>query len=168
MTLPEEILRSRLKNEISSCKLATKAVIDVSDPELTDFPLKIDVTINQLPGPVLEGGRISYRYSHSFRIIIGREYPFEKPLVIWKTPIFHPNIMQPEDGGHVCTRLLNDWNFNSTLLTFLKGIESLLLAPNGSSPFGTESCTLAAEFFNRSDLKTMPLAKTVQPRVIRK
>lgn len=167
MTLPEEILKFRLHNEISACRLATKATINVSDEELQSFPLEIDVTINQLPGPVYDGGKVTYRYTHAFKMIIDREYPFEKPLVIWKTPIFHPNIMQPEDGGHVCTKLLSDWNFNSSLLSFLKGIESLLLSPNGSSPFGTNSCTMAAEHFNKEGLKAAPLAKTVQPRVIR-
>ncbi|MCE5297091.1 MAG: ubiquitin-conjugating enzyme E2 [Euryarchaeota archaeon] len=167
MTLPEEILKSRLKNEISACRLATKATIEISDEGLDSFPLDLDITFNHLPGPVYEGGRVTYRYTHSFRMIIGREYPFEKPLVIWKTPIFHPNIMQPDDGGHVCTRLLSEWNFNSSLLSFLKGIESLLLSPNGSSPFGTDSCTMAAEHFNKEGLKAAPVAKTVQPRVIR-
>jgi len=167
MTLPDEILRSRVKNELMSCRLATKASIEVSDEDLREFPLSIDVTINQLPGPVFENGKVGYSYTHRFRLIIGRDYPFEKPLVIWMTPIFHPNIMQPEDGGHVCTKLLSDWSFNSNLLSFLKGIESLLLAPNGTSPFGTDSCTRAAEHFNKEGLRAAPIAKTVQPRVIR-
>lgn len=166
MTLPEEILKARLSNEISSCRRNLKVQLVISDEDLNEFPVNIDVTLLKVPGPVLEYEKVVYRYNHSFRMIIGRNYPFEKPLIIWQTDIFHPNIMLPEDGGHLCTRLLSDWGFNSNLLTFIKGVESLLVAPNGSSPFGTNSCTMAAHHFNREGKKNVPIAKTVQPKVV--
>ncbi len=75
--------------------------------------------------------------------------------------------MAPEDGGHVCTKLLSEWSFNSTILTFVKGIESLLMAPNGESPFGTSSCTEAAAFFNNGT-RTLPIVTTALPKVVRK
>ena len=67
----------------------------------------------------------------------------------------------------MCTKLLSEWSFNSTLLTFVKGIESLLMAPNGESPFGTSSCTEAAAFFN-SGTRTLPIVTTTLPKVVRK
>ncbi|MBM4237748.1 MAG: hypothetical protein FJ151_04610 [Euryarchaeota archaeon] len=107
------------------------------------------------------------RYEHRFSMIVSREYPFEKPLVIWKTPVFHPNIMMPEDGGHLCAKLLDDWSFNSTLLSFIKGIESLLLNPNPFSPFGSETCTAAAAYFNKAKLKSPPIICPPAPKVVR-
>jgi ubiquitin-protein ligase len=74
--------------------------------------------------------------------------------------------MMPEDGGHLCTRLLEGWSFNSNLLTFIKGIEMLLVSPNGSSPFGTESCTRAAQYFNAQERRCVPLAVPTQPKVV--
>jgi len=83
-------------------------------------------------------------------ILISEDYPLERPIVKWQTPIFHPNIMPPEDGGYVCTKLLENWDFGSTLSVFIKGIESLLANPNPKNPFGCDSCTRAAAYFNRN------------------
>ena len=166
MALPLEILRARLANELTACERGSRAALRLSDPHMTSFPVAIEVELTKVPGPVLEGDRVVYRYDHRFRLIVTKNYPFERPLVIWLTPIFHPNIMLPEDGGHLCTRLLEDWSFNSNLVTFIKGIELLLLSPNGSSPFGTESCTRAAQFFNAQERRSVPLAVPVQPKVV--
>ncbi len=89
-------------------------------------------------------------------VLITDEYPAEKPIVKWKTPIFHPNIMAPEDGGYVCTRLLENWDFNSTMLEFFKGIEWLLTNPNPKNPFGSDTCTRAAAYFNRMGYRPPP------------
>jgi ubiquitin-protein ligase len=82
------------------------------------------------------------------------------------TPIFHPNIMMPEDGGYVCTKLLEDWSFNSTMISFIKGVESLVTTPNPSSPFGTDSCTAAAEYFNSGERRLPPMLSAPVPRVV--
>jgi ubiquitin-protein ligase len=100
---------------------------------------------------------------------ISEDYPYQKPLVIWATPIFHPNIMVPEDGGFVCTKLLENWGFDSNLLLFIKGIEALLSNPNPTSPYGTESCTRAAELFNRQPYVPpggAPPPKRKLPRIV--
>ncbi|MDH4123042.1 MAG: ubiquitin-conjugating enzyme E2, partial [Thermoplasmata archaeon] len=84
---------------------------------------------------------------HRFQIIITENYPYEKPIVKWQTPIFHPNIMEASDGGYVCTKLLENWDFKSTLSAFINGLEILLMNPNPENPFGSDSCTRAAEYF---------------------
>jgi ubiquitin-protein ligase len=58
--------------------------------------------------------------------------------------------MPPGDGGYVCTKLLENWDFSSNLVTFIKGIESLLENPNPKNPFGNDTCTRAAAYFNRN------------------
>lgn len=61
--------------------------------------------------------------------------------------------MPPEDGGYVCTKLLENWGFNSTLLSFIRGVEWLLINPNPANPFGNDTCTRAAAYFNKRGYK---------------
>jgi ubiquitin-conjugating enzyme E2 C len=96
---------------------------------------------------VLRNGAVVDELVHKFMIIITENYPYEKPIVRWQTSIFHPNIMLPRDGGYVCTKLLDSWSFASNLLSFIKGVESLLAHPNPMNPYKTESCMLASEIF---------------------
>ena len=116
---------------------------------MSAFPILVNITLMRVPGPCLMGDRIIHRFVHQVVILITDQYPIEKPIVKWRTPIFHPNIMPPEDGGYVCTKLLENWDFNSTLMTFIKGLEWLLANPNPGNPFGNDMCTRAAAHFNR-------------------
>jgi len=150
MPLPLDVLRLRIKNEIEMCQRELKHHISVSDPTLSCFPVKVSVNLLRVPGPDWEEGKVVHRFVHRLAIIISQDYPTEKPIVKWLTPIFHPNIMSPEDGGYVCTKLLENWDFSSNLMTFIKGVESLLTTPNPKNPFGNESCTRAAAYFNRN------------------
>jgi hypothetical protein len=111
------------------------------------MPVTVDVAMSDVPGPVLRMGKVEDCVEHAMQIVITQEYPYEKPIVRWLTPIFHPNIMLPRDGGYVCTKLLDSWNFSSNLLGFIKGIESLLANPNPMNPYRTDSCMLASERF---------------------
>ncbi len=166
MPLPADILVSRLRNELRAITNYVNAPPDLGPGAV--FPIEIDVGLNKVPGPVVESGKVALRYEHRFRMIIGKDYPFEKPTVIWMTPIFHPNIMMPEDGGHLCTKLLEDWSFNSTIISFIKGVESLVMSPNPASPFGTDSCTAAAEYFNHGEKHLPPMLSAPAPKVVRK
>ena len=124
-------------------------IIGIEDTDLNKFPVKIMVTLRDSPGPLVKNKKIDHKYTHQFKMLITEEYPYEKPVVIWESKIFHPNIQLPRDGGHVCTKLLDDWNFQSTLISFISGIEALLANPNPKSPWGTNSCTRAAQYFNK-------------------
>jgi ubiquitin-conjugating enzyme E2 C len=112
-------------------------------------PVTIDMTIKGVPGPEWVGGQVTDRLDLELRIVVTADYPHQKPIVRWKTPIFHPNIMQPEDGGYVCTALLDRWNFRSTLVGFVQAIEVLLVSPNPDNPYDTDSCTRAARHFRK-------------------
>jgi ubiquitin-protein ligase len=150
MPLPADVLRARLSNELDMCQRELRHHISISDPSVSSFPLMLNVTLMRIPGPVWDNGRVVTRFVHRFSILVTEDYPSEKPLVKWMTPIFHPNIMDPSDGGYVCTKLLEKWDFSSTLVTFIKGIESLLANPNPRNPFGNDICTRAAAYFNRN------------------
>lgn len=159
MPLPEVVLRERLRNELRICSDYLRKSLPFSDD--AQFPFPVDIELTDVPSLCLINGRVTPRYYHRFRMIIGKDYPFTKPTVMWMTPIFHPNIMMPEDGGHVCTKLLDGWSFGSTLIAFIKGIESMLTCPNPLSPFGTDSCTAAAAYLNGGKGRMPPVV--IQP-----
>jgi ubiquitin-protein ligase len=46
----------------------------------------------------LNGAQPVYREDHRVRIVLGPQYPLEKPGLQWLTPIYHPNIY----NGAVC------------------------------------------------------------------
>ncbi len=166
MPLPADLLRSRLRNEIEMCQRELRHHISISDPSLSTFPVFLNVTLLRVPGPDWEEGKVVNRFVHRFGVVVSEEYPVEKPIVKWQTPIFHPNIMPPEDGGYVCTKLLENWDFSSNLVTFIKGVESLLVNPNPKNPFGNDTCTRAAQFFNRHKYRP-PLVMDQTDRRIR-
>lgn len=158
--LPKDVLLNRIKNElldlIKYCEHRILILVHGTWVSLT--PQVID-TINQVPvflyvylkgikAYVYMDGKIDEKDHHEMVIKITRNYPYEKPVVRWQSDIFHPNIMPPEDGGRMCTKLLDNWGFRSTLLEFIKGVETLLTVPNPGNPFGTPMCTMAAEYYN--------------------
>ena len=147
MSLPLNLLRSRLINELAMCRSSLDYGIGCSDEDFSEFPVTLEVSMRGVPGPVLHMGAVGDRTDHGMHIIITADYPYEKPIVRWQTPIFHPNIMLPRDGGYVCTKLLDSWSFSSNLLGFIKGVESLLANPNPMNPYKSESCMLASERF---------------------
>jgi len=155
MALPEVVLRERLRNELRICGNYLNTEFPFNDQ--TAFPFDVIIELTEAPGLCIINGKVTPRYHHQFRMTIGNDYPFTKPTVRWLTPIFHPNIMRPEDGGLVCTKMLDGWSFGSTLIAFIKGIESMLSRPNPTSPFGTDSCTSAAEYFNSGKVMRPPL-----------
>jgi ubiquitin-protein ligase len=146
MGLPTDILAARVRNELEMCRRGLAHRFE-APPEVSSFPLEIGVTLVKTPGPVMRGGRVAHGYEHSLVIVVTEEYPYEKPIVRWQTPVFHPNIMLARDGGYVCTKLLDDWSFSSNLLSFVKGLESLLANPNPDNPYASESCLRAADYF---------------------
>ncbi|NLN72201.1 MAG: ubiquitin-conjugating enzyme E2 [Thermoplasmatales archaeon] len=149
MGLPRAILLKRLSNELRMCSeyLGTDFMFDPE--EVRGFPVEIDIHVSNVIGYEAPGKMIT---DHEFSIIITEEYGEKKPEVRWRSRIFHPNIMSPEDGGYICIKLLNEWSFGTTLLSFIKGVEYLISDPNPRSPFGTDTCMEAAEYFlnNRS------------------
>ncbi len=168
--LPQDILRRRIESEIGMCQRKLPHTIRIIDPEMKEFPVEVRVTLIRTPGPVWKDDKVGHLYSHRFKMFITEEYPYEKPLVHWATDIFHPNIMEPKLEGHVCTKLLDDWNFNSTLLNFIQGIESLLLHPNPASPWASESCQKAAEYFSTHEYTPPTIIQTQDksPKIIGK
>jgi ubiquitin-protein ligase len=148
MGLPKQVLVRRINNELGQCSEYLEADLPAI-PEDARFPLEIPIDLVNHPAYVSED-RMSRK--HACRLIISEEYPFRKPEARWITPIFHPNIMMPEDGGYVCLRTLDDWSFGSSMLAFVKSLEHLIGDPRPKNPFGTESCLAASRFFSDNPL----------------
>ena len=158
--LPLDILRRRVKHELMMCERKLDHQLEVKGGKVEDFPVLVRVTMTNAPGPTMRNNKVTHRYTHTFVMKITDEYAYEKPIVRWRSPIFHPNIMLPADGGHVCTKLLDDWGFSSNLLTFVRGLESLLTNPNPGSPWGSKVCLAAAQYFREHDYRPPTIVTT--------
>mmetsp|Transcript_4036 Transcript_4036/g.7081 ORF Transcript_4036/g.7081 Transcript_4036/m.7081 type:complete len:202 (-) Transcript_4036:1481-2086(-) len=63
---------------------------------------------------------------------ISNRYPFEPPVVHFKTPIYHPNV---DSAGRICLDTLNmppkgAWKPSLNLMTLLVSIQQLIAEPN--------------------------------------
>ncbi len=164
MGLPSEILQARIENELGMCRRYLRH--DIVCERGHGLPMEVMVHMHDTYGLWVNDDKVVPRCEHRFLLTISEDYPFEKPRVCWDTPIFHPNIMMPADGGHVCIKQLEGWSFNSTLLSFIKGMEYLISNPNPASPFGTDSCTVAAEYHNRAGMGKGPEPQKTGPRIL--
>lgn len=169
--LPEDLLRERLKNEFRLCQRKLKHEVLANDSEFRTFPSLITVNLNGVAGPIWRNGEVQYSYNHSFNVIINRGYPYQAPVVKWQTSIFHPNIAPPDEvgtwAGHVCTNLNKEaWTFNSKLVEFIQGIETLLITPNPKSPLPCSTCTRAAEYLNKNPLKKQITITKHKPAIV--
>ena len=152
MGLPRTVLIKRLTNELERCSGYIGSNICFS-PDEVKFPVEITVHMSNVPAYAKENGMLVPIKDHRYKVVINEEYPFEKPRARWETPIFHPNIMPPEDGGYVCIKLLDKWSFGSTLLSFMRAVEYLVSNPNALNPFGSDVCVSASRFYMDNESK---------------
>ncbi|MEU7617842.1 ubiquitin-conjugating enzyme E2 [Micromonospora rifamycinica] len=61
-------------------------------------PTRYDVVLT-CRGLVRTRGLLTQSAHHEFSLTLGRSFPLLPPEIIWKTPVFHPNIVPPR----VCT-----------------------------------------------------------------
>ncbi|MDH4123215.1 MAG: hypothetical protein OEV21_03925, partial [Thermoplasmata archaeon] len=64
MSLPQDVLRARLRNEIDVCQRQMRHHLVVSDTYLKSFPVTIDVSLLRVPGPTWEDSRVVTRHIH--------------------------------------------------------------------------------------------------------
>lgn len=67
-------------------------------------------------------------------------YPYAPPIVLFKTPIYHPNI---DFSGRICLDILKDkWSAIYNVQSVLLSLQSLLGEPNNASPLNGEAAEL--------------------------
>lgn len=149
MGLVQVVLIKRLNNEIEGLNDYLKLSVPPI-PLDAKFPIELRIGLKNTLARISKDQTSN---DHQFILIISEEYPYERPKATWTTPIFHPNIMMPEDGGFVCVKTLDNWSFGSSLLSFVKGVEQLISDPNPMNPYGTESCMEASAWFRKNTPK---------------
>jgi hypothetical protein len=143
MGLVRPVLIRRLNNEIADLNGYLGLHIQPI-PETAGFPIELRLGLSNTPGRASADTTVN---EHMLVLVISGEYPYERPRAKWLTPIFHPNIMMPEDGGFVCVKMLDNWSFGSSLLSFVKSVEHLIADPNPMNPYGTGSCMAASKWY---------------------
>ncbi len=88
-----------------------------------------------------ENGKFKIEFEFS------KNYPYEPPWVLFKTPIIHPNINKK---GQICLDILKDqWSPILTISKILLSISSLLSEPNPYDPLDGE---IASIYINNYEL----------------
>jgi ubiquitin-protein ligase len=60
---------------------------------------------------------------HSFEVYLPADYPRRPPLIEWRTPIFHPNILPPDRHGAVC---IGSWSASESLADLCTRLHDLV------------------------------------------
>ena len=140
--LPLLLAVRRIRNDL--IELEDREDILVSDlGENISFPYSLKVRLVGVTGYVAPGKTAD---EHEFDVILGEDFPYERPKIRWKSEIFHPNIMSPSEGGGVCIADRDRWDFDSSLSDLILRIADLVKNPNPYNPLVSESCTAAAEW----------------------
>ncbi|KAI9719470.1 MAG: Ubiquitin-conjugating enzyme E2 11 [Candelaria pacifica] len=82
-------------------------------------------------------------------------YPYNAPTVLFKTPIYHPNV---DFSGRICLDILKDkWSAVYNVQSVLLSLQSLLGEPNNQSPLNGQ----AAELWDKDpvEFKKLVLAR---------
>jgi ubiquitin-conjugating enzyme E2 C len=94
-------------------------------------------TVQGVENTVYEG--LDYELSMRF----GGNYPYEPPVVTFKTPCFHPNV---DSRGTICLDILKEsWSAVFTASQVLLSLQSLLDNPNNNSPLNPHAASLWAD-----------------------
>jgi len=82
-------------------------------------------------------------------------YPYSPPTVLFKTPIYHPNV---DFAGRICLDILKDkWSAVYNVQSVLLSLQSLLGEPNNASPLNGQAAELWDS--NPQEFKRLVLAR---------
>jgi ubiquitin-protein ligase len=88
----------RLENEYTEMRELAKASSMIDFLPLGAPPSRYEITLSCI-GLCRVGDQLIELDRHRFDLSLGNDFPQFGPTIVWKTPIFHPNILPPT----VCT-----------------------------------------------------------------
>ncbi|KAF3932706.1 hypothetical protein ABW19_dt0203906 [Dactylella cylindrospora] len=131
------------KDTLSVTKRLQKELMQLMmspSPGISAFPddpanlLQWTATINGPDATYFEG--MSFKLSFTFPA----SYPLQPPTVLFKTPMFHPNV---DMSGRICLDILKDkWSAVYNVQSVLLSLQSLLGEPNNKSPLNGQAAQL--------------------------
>jgi ubiquitin-protein ligase len=68
-------------------------------------------------------GDITVRGIHRCTAYLHLDYPRRPPVLVWATPIMHPNILPPERNGGVC---IGAWSAGESLADLVRRVTDLV------------------------------------------
>ena len=60
---------------------------------------------------------------HEGEFYLHRDYPRRPPQITWRTPLFHPNILPPAEGGAVC---IGGWTPSESLADLVLRVGAMI------------------------------------------
>jgi len=75
------------------------------------------------PGLALIDGSLVKRRVHRCEVYLHRDYPRRPPVVVWTTPVFHPNLLSPERNGGVC---IGTWSASESLPDLVRRLKDMI------------------------------------------
>jgi hypothetical protein len=81
---------------------------------------------------------------HEADFYLHRDYPRRPPQIVWRTPIFHPNILSSEQGGGVC---IGSWTPSESLADLVVRVGEMIQYReyNADDVLNREAAAWAAE-----------------------
>lgn len=72
---------------------------------------------------VNQHGTVAPRGIHRCTVLLHLDYPRRPPVIVWQTPILHPNILSPDRNGGVC---LGGWSAGEDLADLTRRVIDLV------------------------------------------
>ena len=124
-----DISEQRLSNELKKIKNSTVLQDEFGASLFYDekYIHKWFIDMNGPVGSPYESG------DFKLELTFGRKYPYESPIVKFRSPIFHVNVSS--DGVLSPELIQTDWNPGSGVIAILRQIKSLLYVSNTAEEF---------------------------------
>ncbi|KAK4626871.1 Ubiquitin-conjugating enzyme E2 [Fulvia fulva] len=175
MTSTPSVSQAKAANSASRPATNNQNVIKRLQSELMTLMTSPTAGISAFPSndmtkwnATMEGPQDTPYQDLTFKLTISypSNYPYAPPEVLFKTPIYHPNV---DFSGRICLDILKPggegkegaWSAALNTSSVLLSIQSLLGEPNNSSPLNGEAAILWDK--DQAEFKKKVLARHVKP-----
>jgi ubiquitin-protein ligase len=142
---------SSLKHDVCTKRVMKELKDQTKYTSYEMVPVDDNIYICMVRFGVFSGAYVGQEHIMEVKFMWGsgevHHFPYDPPLMTFKTPILHPNIGE-YPGGAICLDFLKQsglWSPTCTVLGLVEMIRALLLDPNPSSPQNAKAGTLYTE-----------------------